>query len=151
MEIKMKVNPFKEKIGAFRILNSENNKLLDTANGSDTFPALIELVSEIDFFNIKPNADYIFSVNAFFDYDSDDAFQNLYHARVNVPDDFLRFQTISGYGKISAQFKTHLKVEKRSDCYIHSILFENSEETSILDERYDYYYFGEMESETNDK
>ncbi|HEO6600166.1 hypothetical protein [Streptococcus agalactiae] len=141
---------FKEKIGAFRIYNAENNKPLCVANSTDGFPIQIDIYAEIDFFNIKPDSNYFFQIAVKFNNDNHSEPTTIHQGDINVPKDLIGFETITGYGKVTANFKTHLLVKNSSDCYFHSILFKNREEELKLDERFDYFYFGNVGSDENE-
>ncbi|CNB57476.1 TPA: hypothetical protein ACTEIG_000271 [Streptococcus agalactiae] len=140
---------FKEKIATIIIQNQENGQILNTANGTESYPALISLNCQVDFFNIKPDTDYVFEVIAIFSVEGESILYPLYKSNVNVPKEFLSFETIEGYGKVSASFNIELYVKNPSDCYIQSSLFNNPDEDVLLDEKINYFYFKQLGG-TND-
>ena len=130
-------NPFTEKITAVRIINRDTGQLFNTINNFDFFPGTISLIAVVDFFNIKPNKDYILTVTILLEN------QNTYpiHAtHINIPSEQLTALTSSGLGKATGNFDFNLTIEHPGDfCLSFILTSENSKHSS--DVFYNYYSF----------
>lgn len=134
--ISMKPNPFKEKMTAIKIVNRETGQPLGTVNNFDFYPGSISLVAFLDFFNLKPETNYILSVSAHF---PDGTTYPVHATRVNIAkDDFILLK--DGYGKATGNFDFNFTITKPSDFYFFFVLMdENGKE---IDTAYSYHHFG---------
>lgn len=137
--IPMKHNPFKEKLTAIKIVNQETGQFLGTVNNFDFYPGSISLIAFLDFFNLKPETNYILSVSAHF---PDGTSYPVHATRVNISkEDFILLK--DGYGKATGNFGFNFTIEKPSDFYFFFVLTDENNEVS--DTAYSYYNFGKWE------
>lgn len=121
---------------AIRIVNPETAQFLGTITNFDMFPGSASLVAYLDFFNIRPETDYILSLTAHF---PDGTSYPVHATRINIAAlDFVLIK--DGYGKATGNFNFNFTIQKPSDFYFFFVLMdENGEE---VDTAYSYHYFG---------
>lgn len=134
--VPMKKNPFKEKMTAIRIINPETAQFLGTITNFDIFPGSASLVAYLDFFNIRPETDYILSLTAHF---PDGTSYPVHATRINIAaQDFVLVK--DGYGKATGNFNFNFTIEKPSDFYLFFVLLD--EDGQEVDTAYSYHHFG---------
>lgn len=133
----LKPNPFKEKMTAIKIVNPENTEPLWTVNYLDSYPSSVALVAFLDFFNLKPNTNYVISLTANL---PDGSSYPVHATRINIPTENFVLINEEGYGKAAGNFTFNFTIEKPTDCYfLFALMDENSE---VIDTAYSYHYFG---------
>lgn len=137
VSIPMKKNPFTEKITSLKIYNVELGKEFETLNNINLYPTSIPLVVEVDFFNIRPNTDYILTTTAHF---PNDTSYPVHATRVNIPMENLSFINQDGLGKANGSFQFNLTLTNPSDMFLYFILLDENGEP--VDSVYSYHGFG---------
>lgn len=132
----MKPNPFNEKMTAIKLVDMRTGIPLGTVNNIDFYPASIPIMAFFDFFNIRPDVDYVLTVTAFF---PDGTNYPVHATRVNIPEDKF-IQLNNGYGKVSGNFTFNFTIEKPSDYFFFFLLIDQNENNS--DSFYSYHTFG---------
>ncbi|MGQ7625131.1 hypothetical protein ACTGUY_01700 [Streptococcus suis] len=136
VSIPMKTNLFKEKMTSLKIVNTGNGQLLSTINNFDFYPGSVSLVAFLDFFNLRPDTNYILSVSAHF---PDGTNYPVHATRVNIAkQDFVLLD--DGYGKATGNFDFNFTIQAPSDfLFLFVLLDENGNE---VDTAYSYHHFG---------
>jgi hypothetical protein len=133
--VPMKKNPFKEKMTAIRIVNPETAQFLGTITNFDMFPGSASLVAYLDFFNIRPETDYILSLTAHF---PDGTSYPVHATRINIAaQDFVLIK--DGYGKATGNFNFNFTIQNPSDFYFFFVLLD--ENGQGVDTAYSYHSF----------
>ncbi|MDG4500567.1 hypothetical protein [Streptococcus suis] len=135
----MKTNLFKEKMTSLRIFNTSNDQILSTIVNFDLYPGSVHLVAFLDFFNLRPDTNYILSVTAHF---PDGTNYPVHATRVNIAiQDFVLLK--DGYGKATGNFDFNFTIKAPSDfLFLFALLDENGKE---VDTAYSYHHFGTWE------
>ncbi|AXJ12465.1 hypothetical protein Sp14A_05750 [Streptococcus pluranimalium] len=137
--IPMKTNPFREKMTAIRIINQNTGQPLGTISNFDFYPGSVSLIAFLDFFNLRPNVNYILSVTAHF---PDGTSYPVHATRVCISEnDFIQIN--NGYGKATGNFDFNFTIQSSSDFYFFFILID--EQGQETDTAYSYHYFGKWE------
>ncbi|HEL1839175.1 hypothetical protein Q7W21_10195 [Streptococcus suis] len=136
VSIPMKANLFKEKMTSLRIFNTSNDQILSTIVNFDLYPGSVHLVAFLDFFNLRPDTNYILSVTAHF---PDGTNYPVHATRVNIAiQDFVLLK--DGYGKATGNFDFNFTIQAPSDfLFLFVLLDENGKE---VDTAYSYHHFG---------
>ncbi|MEG3243907.1 hypothetical protein [Streptococcus suis] len=136
VSIPMKTNLFKEKMTSLRIFNTSNDQILSTIVNFDLYPGSVHLVAFLDFFNLRPDTNYILSVTAHF---PDGTNYPVHATRVNIAiQDFVLLK--DGYGKATGNFDFNFTIQTPSDfLFLFVLLDENGKE---VDTAYSYHHFG---------
>ena len=134
--IPMKKNPFREKMTAIRIVNPETAQSLGTITNFDVVPGSTSLVAFLDFFNLRPETDYILSLTAHF---PNGTSYPVHATRINIArQDFALLE--DGFGMATGNFSFNFTIQSPSDFYFFFILMdENGQE---VDTAYSYHHFG---------
>lgn len=134
--IPMKKNPFREKMTAIRIVNPETAQSLGTITNFDVFPGSTPLVAFLDFFNLRPETDYILSLTAHF---PNGTSYPVHATRINISrQDFVLLE--DGFGMATGNFSFNFTIQNPSDFYFFFVLIdENGQE---VDTAYSYHHFG---------
>lgn len=134
--IPMKKNPFREKMTAIRIVNPETAQLLGTVTNFDMFPGSTSLVAFLDFFNLRPETDYILSLIAYF---PNGTSYPVHATRINIArQEFVLLE--DGFGMATGNFSFNFTIQNPSDFFFFFILMdENGQE---VDTAYSYHHFG---------
>ena len=134
--IPIKKNPFKEKMTAIKVVNPEASQLLGTITNLDMFPGSTSLVAFLDFFNLRPETDYILSLTAHF---PDGTSYPVHATRINIArQEFMLLE--DGFGMTTGNFSFNFTIQKPSDFYFLFLLMdENGQE---VDTAYSYHHFG---------
>ncbi|WP_449452277.1 hypothetical protein [Streptococcus suis] len=133
----MKSNLFTEKMTALKIINLESGQLLGSLNNLNMYPTSVPLAAEMDFFNVRPNTNYILTVNVYF---PDGSNYPVHATRVNIPSENLSFLTPENYGKANGSFIFNLTLNYPSDLFLHFVLINEMGES--VDDIYSYHGFG---------
>lgn len=134
--IPIKKNPFKEKMTAIKVVNPEASQLLGTITNLDMFPGSTSLVAFLDFFNLRPETDYILSLTAHF---PDGTSYPVHATRINIArQEFMLLE--DGFGMTTGNFSFNFTIQNPSDFYFLFLLMdENGQE---VDTAYSYHHFG---------
>lgn len=134
--IPMKKNPFREKMTAIRIVNPETSQFLGTITNFDMFPGSTSLIAFLDFFNLRPDTDYILSLTAHF---PDGTSYPVHATRINIArQDFVLLE--DGFGMATGNFSFNFTIQNPSNFYFYFVLIdENGQE---VDTAYSYHHFG---------
>ncbi|WP_369350441.1 hypothetical protein AB6M97_06355 [Streptococcus hillyeri] len=136
VSIPMKPNPFREKMTSIKIVNQTTSQLLSTVSNFDFYPGSVSLIAFVDFFNLKPETNYIMSVTVHF---PDSTHYPVHATRVNIPrEEFISMS--DGYGKATGNFDFNFTIQYPSDFFFYfALLDENGDE---IDQAYSYHSFG---------
>lgn len=134
--IPMKRNPFKEKMTAIKIVDSKTAQPIGTITNFDMFPGSTSLVAYLDFFNLRPETNYILSLTAHF---PDGTSYPVHATRINIAkQEFALLE--DGFGIAAGNFSFNFTIQNPSDFYFLFVLIdENGQE---VDTAYSYHRFG---------
>ena len=134
--IPIKKNPFKEKMTAIKVVNPEASQLLGTITNLDMFPGSTSLVAFLDFFNLRPETDYILSLTAHF---PDGTSYPVHATRINIArQEFMLLE--DGFGMTTGNFSFNFTIQNPSDFYFLFLLMD--EHGQEVDTAYSYHHFG---------
>lgn len=134
-KLELKKNLFSEKIAAVRIAQKGTDSILHTLNNIDYLPTTISLYSEIDFFNIKGNTDYLIHISLLSEENGDIQNFPVHAARVNIPSDQLILPK-DNIGKAQGNLEFGIVTESENDYLLLFTFYSQNGE--MLDSYYQY-------------
>ncbi|HEO5150626.1 TPA: hypothetical protein VA280_001657 [Streptococcus agalactiae] len=139
--IQMKDNLYREKIGGVKIRTTNSNEFINSVIFSEKFPLTINLNAQVEFFNIKPDHDYLLLIYSMSEFEHKSEVMTF----INTKREDMLFGASNEYGKTVGYFDLNLVIDKPQDKLIYCLLMDSANLVKSLDDYYTYLTFANKE------